>query len=107
MLYIYYKTETVGDSPLSSEILLPEAWQHGLLISMTFILLSLSKIIIKKKKKRISLLEKKRILRLRLWALLCLPIYSHNYRRQYQEGPKWIIWVQYIVLLLPIIQQQV
>ena len=59
MLYIYYKTETVGDSPLSSEILLPEAWQHGLLISMTFILLSLSKIIIKKKKKNLIVGKKK------------------------------------------------
>lgn len=60
MLYIYYKTETVGDSPLSSEILLPEAWQHGLLISMTFILLSLSKIIIKKKKKKNLIVGKKK-----------------------------------------------
>lgn len=59
MLYIYYKTETVGDSPLSSEILLPEAWQHGLLISMTFILVSLSKIIIKKKKKESHCWKKK------------------------------------------------
>ena len=59
MLYIYYKTETVGDSPLSSEILLPEAWQHGLLISMTFILLSLSKIIIKEKKKNLIVEKKK------------------------------------------------
>lgn len=69
---------------------------------MTFPLLFLSKIM-----KKNLVVEKKMNSQAEVSEHCCLSIYNHNCKREYQEAPKWIIWVSYIFLLIPFIQQQV